>query len=69
MKKDSVSNTIERNRTSCELDQVCVDISRDVGYIRKIIIKIPCIIEKIVRTHLEKIDIDRIKTRKKSGIG
>ena len=52
-----------------ELDQVCVDISRDVGYIRKIIIKIPCIIEKIVRTHLEKIDIDRIKTRKKSGIG
>ena len=53
----------------CELDQVCVDISRDVGYIRKIIIKIPYIIEKIVRTHLEKIDIDRIKTRKKSGIG
>ena len=53
----------------CELDQVCVDISRAVVYIRKIIIKIPCIIDKMVRAHLDKIDIDHIKTRRRSGIG
>ena len=53
----------------CKLDHICVDISRAVGYIWKIIIKIPCIIQKMVRTNLEKIDIDRIKTRRRSGIG
>ena len=51
-----------------ELDQVCIDIGRAVGYIRTIIIKIPCIIEKMVRTHLNEINIDCIKTRRKSGI-
>ena len=29
------------------LDQACADIDRTIGYIRKIIIMIPCIIEKI----------------------
>ena len=53
----------------CELDQVCVDISRAVVYIRKIIIKIPKKKKKMVRAHLDKIDIDHIKTRRRSGIG
>ena len=58
------------------LDQACADIDGTIGYIRKIIIKIPSIVEKRNEIRRKRLDEDRRrrldeaqkkKTEKKNG--
>ena len=46
------------------LDQACADIDKTIGYIRKIIIKIPSIVEKKVKIDTIKENENRYDKRK-----
>ena len=46
------------------LDQACADIDKTIGYIRKIIIKIPSIVEKKVKIDTMKENENRYDKRK-----
>ena len=63
VKKYLVMLNNSNNKNHYELDQLCSHTDKTVGYIRRIILKIPDIVDKMYKSHDSKYILNNIKLK------
>ena len=63
VKKYLVTLNNSNNKSCYELDQLCSHTDKTVGYIRRIILKIPDIVDKMYKSHNSKYILNNIKLK------
>ena len=63
VKKYLVTLNNSNNKSYYELDQLCSNTDKTVGYIRRIILEIPDIVDKMYKSHDSKYIINNIKLK------
>ena len=63
VKKYLVTLNNSNNKSYYELDQLCSNTDKTVGYIRRIILEIPDIVDKMYKSHDSKYILNNIKLK------